>query len=399
LIKIKDELVNFPFIDLDALSKNKKFPENVKSAVALYNKALDRIKFNSTDIAMIELKKAIKIFPDFYDAILLLSLCHYAVDEKQKSISLLNTIKNEEERKKSFSYINYVVGKNISGAKPIRYAENGEERHNPYKRPHSGSNNRGGERQPARNPGGMRNPDQQRRNVSGSVQMKVLFKNLVNNPFVARLMILSAIFLIVVGLLYGIFTLYNMNSKNPNITQITDLQMQLNEAAANAKNANDKYQELKDKNSQLISGYLVDWLTELNLDNNKNYKQIVEIIYLIDTSAITDSETKDKINMINQENVKIYENKVIPDAELNILEGQADSTKLNQGISQLENVIKYCPQYENISKVMLELGKAYIKNNNKDKAVSMLNDLIKYHPDALEVTEAKTELDKLTGGN
>ena len=103
MIRLKDELINFPPIDLNALAgKNKRFPEHVCTAVALYNKAIERIKFNSSDIAIIELKKAIKVFPEFYDAILLLSLCYYAEDDKTKAINLLNSIRDEEERNKCF---------------------------------------------------------------------------------------------------------------------------------------------------------------------------------------------------------------------------------------------------------------------------------------------------------
>ena len=388
MIKLKDELVNFPVINLEALSKNKKFPENVKTAVLLYNKALDRIKFNSTDIAMIELKKAIKLFPDFYDAILLLGLCHYSVDEKQKSISLLNTIRDDEERRKSFSYINYVVGKNSSGSKPIRYSENAEERQNSHIRQRSSINNRGNTTSDRNNQG------QQRRRNENTVNTKIILKNLLNNPMIFRIMLLVVGFLFVVGLIYGIFTLYSINKESSeDKTRIGELEVDKNTLMSQIEATEKKYQELRKNNTELFTNYILDYLNELNVDSTNNYKTIVGIIYLLEQdNAVIPSEHAEIINMIKEENVERFTDIVYRTANNNYIEGENNDRKMEDAIKEYESIIKYCPKFDETGTVLLNLGRAYVKVNNKDKAIETFKKLINEYPNDLKVPQARNEL-------
>ena len=58
MIDFKKELQNYPPIDLNKLSEsNPDMPDNIKNSIMLYNKALEKFRFGSEDIAIIELKK------------------------------------------------------------------------------------------------------------------------------------------------------------------------------------------------------------------------------------------------------------------------------------------------------------------------------------------------------
>jgi len=73
LINLGQELLNYPPINLANLAEsNREIPDNIKNSIILYNKALESLRTNSEDIAIIELKKAISISPDFYEAMNLL---------------------------------------------------------------------------------------------------------------------------------------------------------------------------------------------------------------------------------------------------------------------------------------------------------------------------------------
>ena len=77
MIDLRKELMNFTPINLESIEKNNPgISEEVKKSVLLYNNALDNLKMDSEDIAVIELKKAISLNPEFYEAINLLGLCY-----------------------------------------------------------------------------------------------------------------------------------------------------------------------------------------------------------------------------------------------------------------------------------------------------------------------------------
>ena len=382
LIRLKDELINFPFINLDNLSTRNNFPEHVKNAVALYNKAIDRIKFNSNDIAMIELKKAIKIFPEFYDAILLLSLCYYANDEKTRSINLLNTIKDEEERKKCFKYMNNVVGKSTSGGKAIRMPESGAR---------GGNYSSSAQRTVQRRTPQETNRNQRKapaRNSSQSVSLS--FKKILNNPFVFRVGVLIIIVLIIAGAIYGLITLFNVNKQQgEQNVKLAEYESKYNQELLRAEEAVRNLMEFKENDEELITQYILPWLLTMNKESE--YETIVKVIYLLDTSVIKNEEASMKIQSLNNDALFVFGDKIYSKAENNITE-----LKNDEAIAQLESIIRYHPNYGRMPKVKLELGKVYKTVGNKEKAKEVFNNLIEYHGQSLEVVEARNELAQLS---
>lgn len=382
MIKLKDELVNFPEIDLNALSNSNNFPENVRTAVSLYNKAIERIKFNSSDIAMIELKKAIKIFPDFYDAILLLSLCYYSNDEKTKALNLLNTIKDPEERNKCLRYLDTVVGKNLSGVKSIRRQEAAQaQRTNNRTSPKHGYEREG--------------PSQNQRGRSGgnAGKSKTVFSNILNNPLVFRGAVLIVILLIAGGLVFGLYTLYNVNKKAASEdSKLADLENKYNTELERANKAEEELKNLRKNDEELIKNYILPMLLTKYQDKENQYEDIVKIIYLIDTSNLTDIDSKNKIQAIKTDTEAIFAQKTYDNAANDIVEG-----KYNDACEKLESIRKYVPSYDKIEQVMLELGKSYKAAGNKESALAVLNELVEYYGQSTQAVEAKSLINELKG--
>lgn len=97
MINLKQELEYYPFIDLKGLEEsNPNIPDNIKNSIILYNKALESLRTNSEDMAIIELKKAVAMNPTFYEAMNLLGLCYSLINEKTKAAQMFQKVINAE---------------------------------------------------------------------------------------------------------------------------------------------------------------------------------------------------------------------------------------------------------------------------------------------------------------
>lgn len=119
LIPFKDELENFPPVNLKLLEeKGEVLPEDTRKSIELYNKALENLRMNSEDIAIIELKKAISINPHFHEAVNLLGLCYSGVKEYDKAAEMFKkVIAAEKNSVKALEYMKYLEGVAGSSAK------------------------------------------------------------------------------------------------------------------------------------------------------------------------------------------------------------------------------------------------------------------------------------------
>lgn len=67
-------------------------PDNIRNSITLYNKALENIKTDSEDIAIIELKKAISMNPNFYEAMNLLGVCYSYIKDYSKASEMFEKV-------------------------------------------------------------------------------------------------------------------------------------------------------------------------------------------------------------------------------------------------------------------------------------------------------------------
>jgi len=97
LLDIKSELKKFNHINLEELTKSgEKIPEKIRNSVFLYNKAIESAKSGSEDIAVIELKKAISLNPQFYEAMNLLGVCYSYLGDAEKSAEMFEKVVKAE---------------------------------------------------------------------------------------------------------------------------------------------------------------------------------------------------------------------------------------------------------------------------------------------------------------
>jgi tetratricopeptide (TPR) repeat protein len=108
LIDLQKELAKYVVIEVEDYKKNLyKFDSKVEESINLYNKALESIKAGkSQDIAIIELKKAVKLRENFFEAINLLGLCYYNCGEKENAKKCFqSTINNEPNNDLAIKYL------------------------------------------------------------------------------------------------------------------------------------------------------------------------------------------------------------------------------------------------------------------------------------------------------
>jgi len=110
MIDPKDEIRNFMPISFEKIEMiGTNITEDVKNSIMLYNNALENMKKNNEDIALIELKKAISQNPGFYEAVNLLGLCYYSLKNYDKAREMFERVaKAENNGAKAFNYLNAI---------------------------------------------------------------------------------------------------------------------------------------------------------------------------------------------------------------------------------------------------------------------------------------------------
>jgi TolA-binding protein len=113
MLNIKEELSKYELIDVTSVEeKIGIIPDDMKNAIDLYNKALEDLKSDNEDIAIIALKKAIAIYPAFYEAMNLMGLCYLSLDDEYNARRMFNkVIKMEDSSLRASNYLDKLDGK------------------------------------------------------------------------------------------------------------------------------------------------------------------------------------------------------------------------------------------------------------------------------------------------
>jgi len=119
MLDISREIYRYKHINLEDVipvgnefkSKNK----NIEKAVTLYNQAIMSLESKSEDIAVIELKKALSLYPDFTEAKMLLSLAYMINHKYNEAEQLLNSVvEGDNVIARASLYLQYIQMKSPS---------------------------------------------------------------------------------------------------------------------------------------------------------------------------------------------------------------------------------------------------------------------------------------------
>ena len=112
MLNVSFELENFQPLDLEEIEIEAcDLPEDTVKAIQLFNKALEDIKSGNEDIAIIQLKKAISLYPSFFEAMNLLGICYYAAGKEDAARSAFKqVIAADDSGLKATQYLNKMDG-------------------------------------------------------------------------------------------------------------------------------------------------------------------------------------------------------------------------------------------------------------------------------------------------
>jgi tetratricopeptide (TPR) repeat protein len=108
LIDLKLELQDYHAINLKDIAQDEAdISDNIRNSVILYNKAIESLRSGSEDIAIIELKKAVSMNPNFYEAMNLLGICYSYINDNAKAAEIFErVVKAEHNSVKAMKYLN-----------------------------------------------------------------------------------------------------------------------------------------------------------------------------------------------------------------------------------------------------------------------------------------------------
>lgn len=110
MINVANEVRAFNPIDLAGIPEEyRPVTEQKKTAFILYNKALHEVDIGHEDIAKNYLRKAVTIFPDFYDAIMVLGILIFANGDRIGAVRIFNSVKNVDKRAISIGILDHLV--------------------------------------------------------------------------------------------------------------------------------------------------------------------------------------------------------------------------------------------------------------------------------------------------
>ncbi|HHV59673.1 MAG TPA: tetratricopeptide repeat protein [Clostridiaceae bacterium] len=121
MINFKKELEEYSPIQLEFGEQEHEIPDNIKNSAILYNKALENLKIGSEDIAIIGLKKAVSMNPEFLKAMNLLGLAYCIVNDFDSAAEVFRQVIDAEKNSvKALEYLNSISSANTGDTKAIR---------------------------------------------------------------------------------------------------------------------------------------------------------------------------------------------------------------------------------------------------------------------------------------
>lgn len=371
---LKTELQNFKVINLEEIIKNdEKIPDNMRNSIFLYNKAIESLGSGSEDIAIIELKKAISMNPQFYEAMNLLGICYSYLGDKEKAAEIFDrVIKAESNSILAMNYMQHLgLIESVAPQKNKQAKPAAEKPGEPLKR--------------------IRTNKAPSRGIHVNKQMLFNIAR-VGAGFAAGLL-LSAI----------LFSSLPKKAAEPSVTDqsttgSSDNDMKAEyEAKYEAKYAelDGKYNLLqKDKESLVqqadyykaaLKLYEIDALTR-----DKKYENAADMLLLMKTVEFKDTE-KDLFN-------ELYRSVMPQAAKMAYDQGYKlyNTRKYQDTLKELEKVQVYDPQFKRMDAVLYYMGRSCQALQDSRSAVALFQKLITSYPNTTYAKSAKVRIKELT---
>jgi len=373
---IKTELNYFKTINLDELIKGgEQIPDNIRNSVFLYNKAIESLKSGSEDIAIIELKKAVSMNPNFNEALNLLGVCYSYIGEKDKAVEVFQrVIKSEANSVYAVKFMQQTgLGDVLPTAQKPKLPVNAKQDQKtaePLKR--------------------IRNKKPEKK--EGIIILK-------NKKMLS--MALAAGVGLAAGLLISL--LISIAVPDPEPVQLPPKQEEIDAAVSVAKAEFDKqYAELQSKyesvqkdweNAVKQADYYKAALRLYDVEsmvNSKEYQKAADMLMLMKTVEFRDAE-KEKFDALYK--------KVMPLAAKSAYDAgykQYNAKQYDEALKSFEKVKLYDPQYSKMDAALYYTGRCYQIQQETRSAIAVYQELVDNYPASWYTRNAQIRLNELT---
>ena len=388
MINLGQELLNYPPINLANLAEsNREIPDNIKNSIILYNKALESLRTNSEDIAIIELKKAISISPDFYEAMNLLGICYSIINEDAKAIEVFQKVVEAEKNSvKALQYLNMLKSNNIPASYGTKIKKNDIAKKNGAKKvesamPEDSINDR------------KSHADTSSGNVHSALNVKKNWK-----PGTIKFVIgftAGALLISILNLSFGTGRNVNIPDSNPN-----DSSIQLNDELTSYKS---KYSSLvKDygelqKNLEAVNQNVDYYKFSLKLYEiedmylERDYETAADMLILMKTVDFKGAE-KEKFNAMYEEIMPVAAKTVYDEGSVLVNSKQ----QYQEALKKLNKVQTYVDDFDRMDSVLYYTGKCYQQLNDSRSALAAFQRLSSEYPESSYIKWAKIRVKEIT---
>ncbi|HHW31641.1 MAG TPA: tetratricopeptide repeat protein [Clostridiaceae bacterium] len=386
MIDLKEELKNYSPIDMKILEdEGADLPDNIKNSIILYNKALESLQNGSEDIAVIELRKAIALNPDFYEAVNLLGVCYSYLNDQQKAIEMFERVVNAENNGvRALSYINQ-----------IKSGQDGDAATASSKKKGAVNKKKLGK---SKEPKEIAQPSLKAEQYPGKQQNQNKNKiPLFNDSYKIKLMAVSFIAGLILPLLIVIPVIKGNSTK-----EIAKISGEKDELLSQIEELNDKYDQLSETNKNLEKDlqeansnidyykFTLKLFEVKELADNKKYEDAADMLILLKTFDFQDEE-KSKFE-------EMYKN-IMPlaaESAYNKAYAKYINREYEEALKLFEKVRLYDEKYSRIDATLYYMGRSYKELNNSRNAIAMFQQILDNYPNSYYYSYAKYRINELT---
>ncbi len=389
MIDPKDEIRNFMPISFEKIAMiNTNVTEDVKNSIMLYNSALENMKKNNEDIALIELKKAVSQNPEFYEAVNLLGLCYYSLKDYDKAREMFERVaKAENNGAKAVNYLNTING----AAQSI--SDKGNKNLKEVKRNEKKQTTKTVSKPVDFNPKRESKPELTSMGRSSSIDLGRRKNHKTND--VPKYLTGVIIGLLIAFLLSVSGFLPFEESAEPNDkvldetvasenNEYKEKYVQLESEYEKLKNEAELAEKERDYYKAAIRLYEIEKLAKEN-----KYGEAFEELVLIKNVEFQDDEKQKCENLFNEVMPRAADALYI-DA-YNLFQAQ----KYQESLEKYSKIKEYCDSYVKMDVVLYYMGKCYLELGDKENAKAMFLETIERFPNSEYAGYSKSKLNSL----
>jgi tetratricopeptide (TPR) repeat protein len=348
----------------------------IRTSMILYNKAIADIKKDCIEAAIHDLKKSLKINPDFSEAIKLLGLCYVKIHDFNKARKVFKKlIKYDIQGTVSNEYLNEIrVEKNASKAidaiRTYNLSLHNKKDHN-FKPP-------------------------KHRFITSKIGRGWSITSIVSLVFIV----------IIAGLAYLIHSNFSITqSKAYNQNKIVVSSVQVYNESENTKITNEENIQLNEDNKNLqmalnstkseLEDYKNQYNIFLQLNNAENfceqrdYEKEVECLLTLKNQTLDDT-AKTKFNKLWNDVVTNYIWSIYKSGN-----GLYKKGKYQEALPKIKMVLDVAPDQELMPFITYQLGNCYKETNDYNNALILFQNVIDKYPTSIYSNYSKNMINKI----